>query len=259
MTMRKERVLKIFCPLALVAAFGLASCRTGYRVVAVEGNRVAMDSTWDRPADPQAVALLAPYRAKVDSTMSSVLGTAALSMDRERPESLLSNLIADVLRQATADVLGKPADMGLVNIGGIRNSLAQGPITTKDAYEILPFENALCILTLKGNVMKELLENIAARRGEGVSGIRLEISADGHLLQAWVGGKPLEEDKDYTVATLDYLAEGNDGMYALPKAESRVCPPGLTLRSLFMDYVKKQTEAGRAVTSRLEGRITVKK
>lgn len=68
----------------------------------------------------------------------------------------------------------------------------------------------------------------------------------------------MEDDKLYTVATVDYLAEGNDGMDALPQAESKVCPPGATLRSLFIDYVKRQAEVGKAVTSRMEGRIVVK-
>lgn len=236
----------------------LASCRTDFAVVKVEGDRVAMDSTWDNYTNQQAISLLAPYKMKVDSAMSSVLGMAAISMDRERPESLLSNLVADVLREAATDVLGKPADMGLVNIGGIRSSLTQGSITMEDAYEILPFENALCVLKLKGNVMRELLENIAARMGEGVSGVHLDISREGKLLDARVGGLPLEDDREYTVATLDYLAEGNDGMHALPKAVSRTCPPGQTLRLLFIRYVEQQAKAGRKVTSRLEGRVTVK-
>ena len=63
----------------------LASCRTDFAVVKVEGDRVAMDSTWDHCTNQQAISLLAPYKMKVDSAMSSVLGMAAISMDRERP------------------------------------------------------------------------------------------------------------------------------------------------------------------------------
>ena len=105
----------------------------------------------------------------------------------------ISNLIADVLREAAVEVLGKPADMGLINIGGIRNSLTEGDITTENIYEILPFENSLCVLTMKGSAMKHLFENIAVRLGEGVSGIQLEISKDGKLLQASIAGKPVED------------------------------------------------------------------
>lgn len=256
---RKLNNPKLLSGLALVVALTLASCRTGYKVVNVEGGRVAMDSTWDARPGQRAVALLKPYKAYVDSTMSSVLGTAAVSMKTGRPESALSNLIADVLREAASGVLGHPADMALVNMGGIRNVLTKGPITMENAYELLPFENSLCVLTLNGSLMKQLLENIAAGGGEGVSGVRMEITEDGQLLSALVGGKPVEDDRDYTVATLDYLAEGNDGMYALTQASERVCPPGQAVRSLFIRYVEEQTRQGREITSQVEGRITVKK
>ena len=73
--------------------------------------------------------LLAPYKARMDSVMYHVVGTAEMSMDRFGPRSLLSNLIADVLREAAVEVLGKPADMGLINIGGIGDSLTEGDIS----------------------------------------------------------------------------------------------------------------------------------
>ena len=92
----------------------------------------------------------------------------------------------------------------------------------EDVYEILPFENALCVLTLRGADLRHLFENIAARGGEGVSGVRLTISADGRLLDCSVGGLPVDEERTYTVATLDYLAEGNDGMDG---PDSRHPPP----------------------------------
>ena len=47
-------------------------------------------------------------------------------------------------------------------------------------------------------------------------------------------------------------------MTALPQAEKRECPDGATLRGLFMDYVEQQTATGKKITSRMEGRITVK-
>lgn len=219
---------------------------------------MAIDSTWDARPDAEAMALVAPYKQQVDSAMQQVLGRAEVSMEAHRPESLLSNLVADILREAAVQALGRPADMGLVNMRGLRSTLTAGDITTKDAYEILPFENALCVLTLKGSTLRQLFENIAYRLGEGVSGVSLEVSKDRKLLKATVGGKPVEEDKLYTVATLDYLAEGNDGMTALARAENKVCPPGATLRALFIEYVKRQTAAGKAVTARMEGRIVVK-
>jgi 2',3'-cyclic-nucleotide 2'-phosphodiesterase (5'-nucleotidase family) len=164
----KKQTFSLLAGAVLAVALLLVSCHSSYEVTKVEGGRIPMNSVWDAEPDAEAVALLAPYKARMDSVMYHVVGTAEMSMDRFRPESLLSNLIADVLREAAVEVLGKPADMGLINIGGIRNSLTEGDITTENIYEILPFENSLCVLTMKGSAMKHLFENIAVRLGEGV-------------------------------------------------------------------------------------------
>ena len=174
------KISNIRCARTLLAgvtfALALVSCHPAYRVARVEGSRVTIDSTFDAHPDADAIALLAPYKHRVDSTMNRVLGTSAIAMDAHRPESLLSNLVADILREASSDTLGHPADMGLVNMGGLRATLAQGDITMANAYEILPFENALCIIVLRGSAFRQLCENIAYRLGEGVSGVRLEVS-----------------------------------------------------------------------------------
>lgn len=253
----KRNYLKFVFGLVSAAMFLFASCRSVCEVTKVEGRMQLIDSTYDVNPDAEAVALLAPYKAKIDSMMCRVVGTAEMSMDKGAPESLLSNLVADVLCGAATQVLGKPADMGLVNMGGLRNVLTKGPITCGNIYEILPFENSLCVVTLKGADLNRLFENIAACGGEGVSGVQLRITGDGKLLRATVAGKPVVDDKLYTVATIDYLADGNDGMTALIQAEKRECPPGATLRSLFMEYVERQTAAGKKVAARMEGRITV--
>ena len=207
----KNSYFKFVSGAALAVAFSLASCHSVYDVTKVEGRMQPIDSVYDVNPDAEAVALLAPYKAKIDSMMYRVVGTAEMSMDRGVPESLLSNLVADVLRGAAVQVLGKPADMGLVNIGGLRNVLTEGPVTCGNIYEILPFENSLCVVTLKGADLNHLFENIAACGGEGVSGVQLHITKDGKLLRATVAGKPVVEDRMYTVATIDYLADGNDG------------------------------------------------
>ena len=166
----KNSYFKFVSGAALAVAFSLASCHSVYDVTKVEGRMQPIDSVYDVNPDAEAVALLAPYKAKIDSMMYRVVGTAEMSMDRGVPESLLSNLVADVLRGAAVQVLGKPADMGLVNIGGLRNVLTEGPVTCGNIYEILPFENSLCVVTLKGTDLNHLFENIAACGGEGVAG-----------------------------------------------------------------------------------------
>lgn len=227
-----------------------------FKIVQTEGGMIYMDARWDATLDAKATALLKPYKAKVDSVMYEVIGVSTQTMEKGKPESELSNLVAEVLRQAAVQTQGKPADMGLVNMGGLRNILPAGEITVGTVYEILPFENSLCVVELKGADLKELLAAIASLEGEGVSGVRMKIR-DKELVGALVGGQPIEDEKRYTVATIDYLADGNGRMTALTRGVKRDCPEGATLRGLFLDYVRKQTAEGKKISSEKDGRVVV--
>ncbi len=240
--------------------FLLSGCHTGYSVASVEGGRLEVTAALDEHPDSVALAVLAPYQRTVDSIMKPVIGQSARFMDRYRPESELSNLVADILRTSTSDYIGREADVAVTNIGGLRTSLPEGNITFGNIYEITPFENSLCIVQMKGALLKQLFGNIARRGGEGLSGARLVISKDGKLLSATVGGRPINEEQTYTVATLDYLAEGNDYMTAfteVPEAD-RVMHPEATIRQLFLNYVNEQTRLGKKIDSKVEGRIVIK-
>lgn len=221
----------------------------------VEAGRYEMTKKWDAAPDSAAWRIVAPYRKAVDSIMSPVLGESEVYMWVDRPESPLSNFVADVLLDASVRV-GKKADIGLCNMGGLRSTMPKGPVTYGHILEISPFENKLCILALKGNKLQELMEQIAAVGGEGVSrGVKLVITKDGRLLNAEINGKPIDPNGIYVISTLDYLSEGNDRLYAL-KDHLFKKETDFKVRDLLMEAVMYSQSAGRKVTAKVEGRIT---
>lgn len=248
-------------PAGIAAGFLMfTGCHSGYSVASVEGGRIEVTAALDARPDSAATAMLVSYQKAVDSIMSPVIGQSARFMDRFRPESELSNLVADILRNAASDYIGHTVDVGVTNMGGLRTALPEGDITYGNIFEITPFENTLCIVTMKGTLLRELFENIAAVYGEGLSGARLEISKDGKLLKATVGGKEINDTATYKVATLDYLAEGNDHMSVFTKVaeQDKLLPEKATVRQLFLNYVNEQTKTGKKIDSKIEGRIIVK-
>lgn len=252
-------MIKNYMKVGLLAGMlSLYACSSSYTVTEIEGGRVAMTSVYDKDPDAGAVALLKTYQLRKDSIMSPVIGHSAANLVSYRPESPLSNLLADVIKQSTAKLTGEKVDVAVMNMGGIRSALSEGEITYGDVFEITPFENALCLLTMDGATLLRLFEQIAALHGEGLSGARLIISKDGKLLEATVAGKAIDPQAVYRIATIDYLAEGNDKMTAFRDAKSKTFPADGLLRDALLNYVKECEQKGVFVQAKVEGRIVVK-
>ena len=225
-----------------------------YKVHSFCWERVEVTSKLDATPSEEAAKVVAPYKTSVDSMMAPVLGLSRVAMTVKRPESLLSNWAADVMVEGGTATGLDPADMGLVNVGGLRNNMPEGIVRRGDIMLISPFEYYVVVLEMKGADLLELMRNIAAVKGEGVSSsVRMEISADGELLSCTIGGKEIDPERIYTVATIDYLAEGNDKMTALKKAVKRH-EIGILARDVMMEYVLKH----QVIDSKIEGRITIK-
>ncbi len=221
----------------------------------MDAQRIEVTRSLDHQIPTDVSRLLAPYQRSVDSIMSPVLGRSSVAMTADRPESLLSNWVSDVLRHHSGRY-GRMADIGLCNMGGLRSSMPEGDVTVGDIMEISPFQNTFCILTLKGSDLLDLFRQMAHSHGEGISGAQLDITEDGQLRSATVGGKPVKPNSTYRIATIDYLAEGNDGLTALKKAVKRDMKPEL-VRDVLTDFVREENAAGRQLTAAVEGRITV--
>lgn len=144
-------VMRTFRFLLLSACCGwsVVTFAQRYELEEVKAGRYEVTNRLDARPDSGAVRVVAPYRHAVDSMMSPVLGESEVAMRADRPESLLSNFVADVLREGSLRV-GKMADIGLCNIGGLRSTMPKGKVTYGDVLEIAPFENRLCILSLDG-------------------------------------------------------------------------------------------------------------
>ena len=243
----------------MVVMLLLASCSTHYTVTNISRTRLLVDQQYDAPLSTQMATLMSPYNSKVDSLMSPVVGETTHAMEAYRPESPMSNWLPDVLVWSGKFYDEKP-DFGVYNMGGIRASLAKGPITVGDVFDVAPFENRVTFLTLTGEKVKELMSQIAYRGGEGVSKeVRLVITKDHKLAKATIGGKEIDPAKQYRVVTLDYVSHGNDRMAAFKSGTDRREMTGddALSRALIIKYFKEMTAQGKKVDTQIEGRIIV--
>jgi 2',3'-cyclic-nucleotide 2'-phosphodiesterase (5'-nucleotidase family) len=252
---------KIHTFYASLASLLLVSCASKqFQLTGIERTRVIVDSRYDQNPDEAAVKFLEPYKHVNDSIMGPIVGTVAHNMHAARPESDLSNLLADILVWSGKDY-GESPVLGIYNMGGIRADLTKGKVTYGDVLDVAPFENKICFITLTGEQILQLYAQIAIRGGEGVShGVEIVASKDGKLLSGKLHGKEIDPAGSYRVTTVNYLLEGNDKMMAFRKGTDIVSPQDASNNSRFliMKYFKEKENKGEAVDARIEGRIKVK-
>ena len=251
---------KLLLLLAVPSVMMLTACSSHYQLTDVSRTRILIDKTYDAAPDAAAAAFLAPYKEAVDSVMGPVVGEVARDMAAERPESTLSNLLPDIFMHMAQHYNEKP-DFAVYNMGGIRAALSKGKVTYGDVLDVAPFENKICFLTLSGEKVLELFSQIAMRGGEGVSkGVQLVITKDGQLLSARVNGKEIDPQASYRITTIDYLAQGNDGMPAFKNGTDLNSPKDdkNNARYVITDYFREMMKAGKAVDAKVEGRIIIR-
>jgi len=235
----------------------LISCSgTRLAVTGMKGMRIPVDQTVTIQQDNPIVKMIQPYKLSLDATMNEVIGYAPVAMRSHAPESLLSNYAADIYRESASDYLKKPVDIAIVNLGGLRTSIPAGNVTIRKMYELMPFENELMIIGVKGSNLIPLFHRMAAVGGEGIAGMRFDIS-NKKAENIEVGGKPFDPERIYLIATNNYLSEGNDNMPELRLQESLV-KTGIKVRDMLTSYIRNATAAGKMVESKIEGRITKK-
>lgn len=221
------------------------SCATNKVIVTkIEGRQIGVTNA--NGEDAKIESFIKPYRENIDKDMNEVLAFAPETLDKSKGEwqTSLGSLQADITL-ASADKIfklreKKSVDICLLNHGGIRAIIPQGNVTTRTAFELMPFENNLVVVALKGEQIAEMVTYIIAeKKPHPLSGMQVILNKDAKSYKnISVQGKPLDLNKTYYVATNDYLYNGGDSMNFFKKG-SAVYDLDYKLRNVWIDYFKE--------------------
>ncbi|MGB9794609.1 5'-nucleotidase C-terminal domain-containing protein [Caldisericum exile] len=216
----------------------------------------------DIKEDEGILSIIKPYNDEVSKKMSEVIGEALVDLDGSRPnirikETNLGDFIADWMREISS------ADIAITNGGGIRASIPKGPISVGTIYTVLPFDNLIVMLDLKGSDVLAALENgysqVEAQAGRfaQISGIRVKVDLTkkpgSRVVEAkLLDGTPIDPNKVYKVATNDFMAAGGDGYTVFKNALSIKIVTGNYMRDDLVNYIKAHPKVYKEV----DGRIT---
>lgn len=209
----------------------------------------------DAPRDSNYISMLRGYKDSVDKTMDEVLVENKEELLKELPNSNLGNFLADAYLWAASKYANKPIDIAFMNHGGIRvNRIAAGELTRRHVFEVMPFDNALVLVEVKGMVLKSYLDHLAADGGGGgVSGLTYHIQ-DKKAVHILINGKPLDENKQYWMANSDYAVDGGGGFNGFKQMEQN--RTNYLQRDAILDYCKMHQEKGKPLVVEHPKRIT---
>lgn len=169
---------------------------------------IPVNSRLDNRVDPTFSGIIKDYAAEVKEKMDVKLGYAPYNINRGTPESPLGNLSADGLIWAAKEFHNVDADVAVYNSGGVRANIAQGNVTLGDVYAAFPFDNALSILTITGKNLKSLLYKVPNNLYVN-KGVKLVSNSSGWVSSITVNGQQIDDNKTYTVATIDYISDND--------------------------------------------------
>ncbi len=209
---------------------------------------------------------LAPYTAALDSVSSDIIGYAACDMINGKGKGEFQNWIADFgawygnlkldsLRASDPSV--PRLDFAIMNAGGIRNSIPKGKVSKGQILSAFPFNNKLVVMQIPGKDLIETFKIASRQGGQPVSeSVRVVTDSASNLLCALVNLEEIDPERTYTVATIDYLAWGND--YLTPLANGKwIYSDDVEICASLVRYMKVLSDSGLPMVASPDPRYVV--
>lgn len=210
-------------------------------------------------SDSASQTVILPYKDKLDKEMKKVIAYSDSALTREGFESSLGNFVCRSVEEYINIHYPATADQCVIimNRGGLRNNLPQGPITKGNIFELMPFDNEIVILTINGQKLMECIQSMFDAKK--IFGYHLLMNVKDKTPQdIIVYNVPFDVNKNYTVVTTDYLAMGGDNCSFFIKPLSYT-NTGEKLRDAIITYCDSLTKNNRTIKPLRSGGIRISK
>lgn len=214
------------------------------KVVSKTARTITPKNSPDLKGDPAIAKALDDLVKAQEAVLSQVVGRTEINLEGTREivrtqQSNLGTLIANSMLYVTG------ADFALMNGGGIRDSIPVGNITMKQIYTVQPFGNFIQTGKVLGKEIDAILENGVGKlpapdgRFPHVANLTYTLDASkpagDRVSNIMIGGEPIDPEKEYTIATLNFIFNGGDDYRMLVGKAQNDYP---TDAEVFMAYIK---------------------
>lgn len=223
----------------------ITSCKQEVHLTKIVGHeRLSISDSIEGNADIEA--FIKPFKDKVNRDLDSVLAYSVDTFTKNNGDlnTAIGNFMADAVFEESNPVFlsrtNKSIDMVLLNHGGIRSIISKGDITSRTAYQVMPFENSVVVAAIKGTQINDMFAYLSrAKRAHPVSRqLQLTLNENGDVESGTLNGEPVDKNRTYYIATNDYLANGGDRMSFFQPNDS-LYVLDYKIRNVLIDHFKK--------------------
>jgi 2',3'-cyclic-nucleotide 2'-phosphodiesterase (5'-nucleotidase family) len=235
------------------------------KILAYNGAPIHLTNTTAQ--DPKLQKQIKAWRIPFEAYAAEEVGISNVVLDQttcQLQECLLGDFMTDAMLSYRLKSSSSPATtVAIINSGGIRATIDEGPITRGEILTSFPFGNAIVEISLTGEALWKTLEGAVSKVNQFTGNTltsfiqiseNLRITYDAakaagsRLVSVEVGGEALDLAITYTTVTLDFLANGGDNIFV--KVTDFVVLD--TQDEVLTSYVIAETPVGIV----LDGRIT---
>lgn len=223
-------------------------------LIKIEGKRIEINDSI--VSNPDIEAFVKPYKTHIEKDLDSVIAYAMDTYSKSDGElnTAIGNFMADAVYQQANLVFNKRTghhvDLVLLNHGGIRSIISKGPIKTRNIYELMPFENKIVVVAIKGKQIDSMVDYLSgARRAHPISKLKLTLDKDFKPVEATIKGEPIDVNRTYYIATNDYLYNNGDNMRFFRPNDS-LFNLDYKIRNALIDYLREIDTINPAIDDR---------
>lgn len=230
----------------------LSACKTTYILDRKEATHQEIKYN---EADRKFDSLIKPYKLSLSQKMDQSLVLCSDNLTKDGDEMTIGNFMCDAIKWAY-DSINKQNTKALVlmNRGGIRTNLNKGMITVSSIYELMPFENEIELVEIKGSELKSIIKSIIEKK-HAFLGLKIQVSKDS-VVNSTIDGKSIENEQIYQLITSDFLVSGGDN-FTFGQGKISSVKPDLKIRDALILYCLHLNCTNKTIIPYTDGRLEI--
>lgn len=238
----------------LVFLLAFSACKNHYSVIKKEATHQGLKSN---SSSSRFDSIIAPFKKQLGSEMEKQLVICEGNLTKDGDEMTLGNFVCDAVKWALDSITQtKNECVVLMNRGGLRAPISKGIVTVSSLFEVMPFDNELELVEIKGIELQEIVKRVLEKK-HAFSGMAVHADKNGDHAVV-INDSGLIPDKTYKLLCADFVVSGGDG-FTFGKKLLNERNLNMKIRDAMINYCMHLKYIGKTILPYKDGRLEISK